>query len=94
MVSTQSLLIKPAMFLDRLITGNDKVFDLRFLGGLLLVFQLIATYLIIKVFCSYLRTGIGKAVITFMYLFIFMDTGYIAYLNSLFGEGVNIPFFC
>ncbi len=93
LVSTQSLLIKPAMFLDRLITGNDKVFDLRFLGGLLLVFQLIATYLIIKVFCSYLRTGIGKAVITFMYLFVFMDTGYIAYLNSLFGEGVNIPFF-
>ncbi|MGL4876282.1 MAG: hypothetical protein ACRC30_16730 [Clostridium sp.] len=92
-VSTQSLLIKPAMLLDKLITGNDNVFDLRYLALILLCFQLIATYFIMKVFCSYLKSPISKAIISFLYLFVFMDVGYIAYFNSFFGEGVNIPFF-
>ncbi|MGL4849530.1 MAG: hypothetical protein ACRC28_11535 [Clostridium sp.] len=92
-VSTQSLLIKPAMLLDKLITGNDKTFDLRYLAIILLGFQLLATYFIMKVFCSYLKSPLSKAIISFLYLFVFMDVGYIAYFNSFFGEGVNIPFF-
>ncbi|WP_297631723.1 hypothetical protein [uncultured Clostridium sp.] len=92
-VSTQSLLIKPAMFLERIITGNTSTFDLRYLAFILLCFQLLATYFIMKVFCSYLRSPISKAIISFFYLFVFMDIGYIAYFNSFFGEAVNIPFF-
>lgn len=92
-VSTQSLLIKPAMLLDKLITGNDQIFDLRYLAFILLCFQLVATYFIMKVFCSYLKSPISKGIISFLYLFVFMDIGYIAYFNSFFGEAVNIPFF-
>lgn len=92
-VSTQSLLIKPAMLLDKLITGNNQTFDLRYLAFILLCFQLLATYFIMKVFCSYLESPISKAIISFFYLFVFMDIGYIAYFNSFFEEAINIPFF-
>lgn len=92
-VSTQSLLIKPAVLLDNVITGNDEIFDLRFLAFILLIFQSIASYLIIKVFTSYLRRPLYRLLITLLYIFIFMDVGYIAYFNSFYGEGLNIPFF-
>lgn len=93
LISTQSLLIRPANFIDKLFTGNDEVFDLRFLAAILLAVQGIATYLIIKGLTYDLKNPINKLIITLIYIFIFMDTGYIAYFNSFFGEGVNIPFF-
>ncbi|BFK79895.1 glycan biosynthesis hexose transferase WsfD [Clostridium baratii] len=93
LVSTQSLLIRPAIFLSELVTGNDKVFDIRFLAAILLVFQAIAAYLLVKVFTNDVKRPTLKLIITLLYIFIFMDTGYIAYFNSFYGEGVNIPFF-
>ncbi len=93
LISTQSILIRPAIILNELITGNKKVFDIRFLAAILLIFHAIAAYILVKVFTSYLRRPIFKLAITLLYIFIFMDTGYISYFNSFYGEGVNIPFF-
>ncbi|MGG7096655.1 hypothetical protein [Clostridium sardiniense] len=93
LISTQSILIKPAIMLNKLITGNNKTFDIRFLSAILLVFHAIAAYILVKVFTSYLRRPVFKLITTLLYIFIFMDTGYIAYFNSFYGEGVNIPFF-
>lgn len=93
LISTQSLVIKPAIFLDKVFTGNDNLFDIRFLGAILLVIHAIAAYLIIKGLTYDLKSPFKKLILTLLYVLIFMDTGYIAYFNSFFGEGVNIPFF-
>lgn len=93
LISTQSLLIRAAIFLNELITRNYKVFDIRFLSAILLIIQAIAAYLLVKVFTSDVKRPTLKLIITLLYIFIFMDTGYIAYFNSFYGEGVNIPFF-
>ncbi|AIY82745.1 putative membrane protein [Clostridium baratii str. Sullivan] len=92
LISTQSILIRVAIFLSELVTRNDKVFDIRFLSAILLIIQAIAAYLLVKVFTSDVKRPTLKLIITLLYIFIFMDTGYIAYFNSFYGEGVNIPF--
>ncbi|MGL4571549.1 MAG: hypothetical protein ACRCVJ_10820 [Clostridium sp.] len=93
LISTQSIFIKPAIILSKLVTGNNQIFDIRFLALILLIFHAIAAYLLVKVFTSEVKKPTSKLIITLLYIFIFMDTGYIAYFNSFYGEGVNIPFF-
>lgn len=54
LISTQSFFIKLALGINKIFYSN-KIFDIRFLGGLLLFIHSIAGYLLVKVFTSYLK---------------------------------------
>ncbi|MBS5985136.1 hypothetical protein [Clostridium sp.] len=92
LISTQSFFIKLALGINKIFYSN-KIFDIRFLGGLLLFIHSIAGYLLVKVFTSYLKKERLKYLISLLYVVIFCDTGYISYFNSFYGEGVVVPTF-
>ena len=85
--SSQFLFIQPAIWLDKLFTGNDAVFDLRFLAAVLSVYFLIVLYF----FLDYLTcrlTLVSALAIGAISIFIFLDTGYTAYFSSFYAEPV------
>ena len=85
--TSQFLFIQPAIWLDKLFTGNDDVFDLRFLGFVMMIYFLIVLYF----FADYLThklSLVSSLIITASCIFVFADTGYIAYLNSFYAEPV------
>ena len=92
LISTQSFFIKLALGINKIFYSN-KIFDIRFLGGLLLFVHSIGGYLLVKVLTSYLKKESLKYLVSFLYVLIFCDTGYISYFNSFYGEGVVIPTF-
>lgn len=91
-ISTQSIFIQVAKALDEIFIKNF-IFDIRFLAGILLILHSFAGYLLVKVFVSYIKENIYKYLIAILYVVIFCDTGYLAYFNSFYGEGVIIAAF-
>ncbi|WP_411682438.1 hypothetical protein [Clostridium thailandense] len=91
-ISTQPMLVKTAVFIDKLIT-RDYVFDIRFLAFLYVVVYAISAYLIVTALTYNIKSNKFKLLFTALFVFVFCDTGYIAYFNSFFGEAVNLSFF-
>lgn len=92
LVSTQFILTKTAVFIDKLIT-KDYVFDLRFLAFIYVLIYSFSAYLIVKVLTEDIELSRYKLLVTGLFVFIFCDTGYVAYFNSFFGEAVCLTFF-
>lgn len=87
LLSSQTPFIKGALLLDRLFTGNDEIFDIRFLALPLCIWALIAIYLLV----DYSSWGIERRygyVIAALAVLLFADTGYLAYFNSFYAEGI------
>ncbi|AOR23541.1 hypothetical protein [Clostridium taeniosporum] len=89
LISTQSIFIKIAIFLDKLFT-KDHIFDIRFMAIMFLIIEAIGIYLLIKTLTNKLNNYKYKLIITLITILIFCDTGYLAYYNSFYGESVNI----
>ncbi len=92
LVSSQTPFIHAAVVLDRLLTGNDAVFDVRFLAFLIGLWALVALYLLV----DYATWGLEKRfsyLIAAIAVLIFFDTGYIAYFNSFYAEGLVLVSF-
>lgn len=90
--STQIPLIKLAKFLDLLFTGEDRLFDIRFLSVLLICCNAIAIYLLVD-YAAYKTNIIARYIIAALAVFIFTDVGYIAYFNSFYAEGMVFSLF-
>jgi len=85
--SSQYIFIQPAILLDKLFTGNDNVFDLRFLAAVLTVYFLAVLYLLVD-YLTHRLTLVSSLLIAAFCVFIFVDTGYTAYFNSFYAEPV------
>ncbi|NFR87901.1 hypothetical protein FDE85_14235 [Clostridium botulinum] len=89
LISTQSIFVKSAIFLDRLFT-KDYVLDIRFMSVMFLIIEAIGVYFFIKALINKVDNSKYKLIITLLTILIFCDTGYLAYYNSFYGESVNI----
>ncbi len=83
--SSQFMFIRPAILLDQLFTGNDDIFDLRFLGIVYSIYFLIVLYFLVDYFSNKL-TIFSSLLIAAVSVFVFVDTGYTAYFNSFYAE--------
>lgn len=85
-VSSQSLFIKLALFLNKLFFSKE-VFDIRFQAVIYTLLYVAAIYLLIEAITlkMSLKRGMLVAVLA---VFIFGDTGYTAYFSSFFGESL------
>ncbi|AYD40436.1 hypothetical protein D4Z93_07825 [Clostridium fermenticellae] len=91
-VSTQPMIVKAAVLIDRIIT-RGYTFDIRFLAFLYILIYAFSFYLIVKVLTHDIKSDKLKLLFTVLFVFVFCDTGYIAYFNSFFGEAMNLTFF-
>lgn len=91
-VSSQTLFIRAALALDRLFTGDDHLFDIRFLAALISAWSLLAIYLLVDYASWGMRKRYGYCVAALAVL-IFNDTAYTAYFNSFFAESVVLVSF-
>ncbi len=89
LISTQSIFVKLAIFLDRFFT-KDYVLDIRFMSIMFLIIEAIGVYFFIKALINKVDNSKYKLIITLLTILIFCDTGYLAYYNSFYGESVNI----
>ena len=85
--SSQFIFIQPAILLDKLFTGNDDVFDLRFLAAILTVYFLAVLYFLVD-YLTHRLTLVSSLLIAAFCVVIFVDTGYTAYFNSFYAEPV------
>ena len=86
-ISSQTPIVKCAVALDKLFTGNDDIFDIRFLSGIISIWFLASLYLLV----DYASWGVGKRYgyyIAAMAVFMFVDTGYTVYFNSFYAEAL------
>lgn len=90
--STQEIFIKAAVCLNKIFYKNY-IFDIRFMSWMFLLAEAVGIYLIIKVLINRINEEKYKIIITLVIIFIFCDTGYLAYYNSFYGEAVNLSFF-
>lgn len=90
--STQKIFISAAVTIDRLVTGDDGIFDVRFFGFL----QVLLFTFVIYLFVDYLTYGkkrlTGYVIGSFTVL-ILVDTGYTSYFNSFYPNGIEYVFF-
>lgn len=89
--TAQAPFIRAAVSLDKLFT-RDAVFDLRFLGGVTLALFLAALYLLVDA-ATYEVRGLPAYGCAALCVVIFADTGYTAYFNSFYAEGLMYVFF-
>ncbi len=92
LISTQSIIIKIAVFIDKVIT-KDYIFDIRVLACLYIVIQAFAMYFFTKVLIKDVNNEKYKLLIVLLLNFIFADTAYLAYYNSFYGEAVGMSCF-
>jgi hypothetical protein len=85
--SSQFLLIHPAIWLDRLLSGNDGVFDLRCLAAVLSVYFMVVLYFFMDYLTNRL-TLVGALLVGAVVIFVFLDTGYTAYFSLFYAEPV------
>ncbi|MBP1991832.1 glycan biosynthesis hexose transferase WsfD [Paenibacillus eucommiae] len=85
-VSSQSLFIKAAIFLNKLLFSSV-VFDIRFQAMMFTLLLVIAVYLLIEAVTWKVPKKRGY-VIAAVAIFIFGDTAYTAYFNSFYGESI------
>lgn len=92
MVSTQLIITKTAVFISKFMNKNY-IFDVRILAFLYVMVYICSAYFIVKSLTFDINSIRYKFLITILFIFIFCDTGYIAYFNSFFGEAVSLSFF-
>jgi hypothetical protein len=85
--SSQPLFIRPAIWLNQLVFSRV-VFDIRFQALIYYVLFLGTLYLVVRA----LTTGraIRQYVVALVCVFVFADSSYTLYFNSLFGESVMV----
>lgn len=86
-LSSQTPIVRVALALDKLFTGNDDIFDIRFLSAIYFFWALVALYLLVDYATWGLRKQFSYIIAALAVLF-FADTGYTAYYNSFFAEGL------
>jgi hypothetical protein len=86
--STEVLYVNVAKLLCRLITGNDRIFDIRYLAFVYSCIFLASLFVLMR----YGRqiSPAGGVLLAALLLLVFMDAGYVAYFNSLYGEAVSL----
>jgi len=87
--NSQDLIIKGAIFIDRIFTG-DQYFDIRFLALLYGIFFIPAIYLLVKLACLRVSNFSEVILIGILGVFIFADISYTTYFNSLYPEALWI----
>ena len=85
--SAQTPLIQLAALLDKLFTGQDGRFDIRFQAAILSVCFVAAIYLLAR-YATLRVKGPLAYLIALIAVFIFADVGYLAYFNSFYAEGL------
>ncbi len=85
--SAQSPLIALGIALDKLFTGQDGIFDIRFQAAILSLYCVAAVYLITK-YATLRAKGVYAYLIALIAVLIFADVGYLAYFNSFYAEGL------
>jgi len=83
--TSQVLFIQPAIWMDKLFTGDDNIFDLRFLGIIMTIYFLVVLYFFVE-YLSHKLSIVSRLLIAAVCVFVFVDTGYTAYFNSFFSE--------
>ena len=91
-VSTQLIVTKTVVFISKIFTKNY-IFDIRILAFLYILIYIFGAYFIVKTLTFNIHSVKYKIFITILYIFIFCDTGYIAYFNSFYGEATSLSFF-
>ncbi|MDO5574844.1 MAG: hypothetical protein Q4G60_12795 [bacterium] len=86
-VSTHILVVKAAVWLDNLCTG-DKYFDIRFLSLLYSIMYIPALWLFMKQACCMVKKFSEGVVIGVFGLLIFADVSYLTYFNSFYPEAL------
>ena len=89
--TTQLPLIFAAKQLDNVIT-RDALFDIRFMSGMLILYAALAIYLLVSYATYHLQGGAGYWIAALGVL-LFADTGYTAYFNSFYAEGLVLTSF-
>ena len=85
--SSQNLIVKAAMALDTVFTG-DNLFDVRFLGALYLILYLPGVYLMLRgglERVSYFSEAVVLAVAGVLF---FSDISYLVFFNSLYSDAI------
>lgn len=90
--STQTIFISAAVAADRLFTGDDGIFDVRFLGFLQVLLCTFACYLFVD-YLTYGKKPLTGYLIAFLAVLVLADTGYTAYFNSLYPNGMEYSLF-
>ncbi len=91
-LSTHSIVIKAAVLLDDLFTQDEK-FDIRFLAILYLGVLSLSLYWIVVVVSKMTENSKLKYFFACFTVIMFGDIGYVAYLNSFYGEAVAYVFY-
>ncbi len=86
-ISTHTYFIRAAKWLDRLFTGDDGEFDIRFLGFLMMLYNALGIYMIVD-YATYKKPLAFSYLVAILAVFTFADTAYTAYFNSFFQEGL------
>lgn len=84
--SSHSFLIRFALLVNQLLVDNT-IFDIRVQGAILTLLFTVAVYLLVEGITWGLPRKYGYTVAAIA-VFIFADTGYTAYFNSFYGEGL------
>ncbi len=91
--TTQLPFIQAAKLLDSVVT-RDAYFDIRFMSGLFILYAAVSIYLLVS-YATYRISGAAGYWIAALAVVMFADTGYAAYFNSFYAEGlVLISFLC
>ncbi len=85
--SAQTPLIRLAIMLNKLFTGQDNIFDIRFQAAILSLYCVAAVYLLTK-YATLRAKGYWAYLIALLAVFIFADAGYLVYFNSFYAEGL------
>ncbi len=86
-VTSHQLFIKIAVVLDRMFTGSDGRFDIRFFSILMIIYSAVILYLLVD-YVSYRISIVYAYIMGIVSLYLFVDTGYTAYFNSFYPEGL------
>lgn len=86
--STQIAIVFIAIGISKLF--NPQLFDIRFLAAIYCMLLLTAFYLLMQL--KLLSSLAAKLTLAAVLLFVFVDVGYTAYFNSLYGEPLSLVF--
>lgn len=92
LIATQSIFIRSAVFIDKLIT-KDYVFDIRVLGFIYILISSFGVYFLTKALTKDIYNLKYKILMILLINIIFSDTAYLAYYNSFYEEGACISCF-
>lgn len=90
-ISSQTILVKIAMLVNKIIHPNAK-FDITILGYIYILIFGLGIYFICKAIAKYNMAPWLRYLIVLLMLMMFTDVGYTAYFNSFYGEPASYVF--